>query len=112
MNAAERLYEQYQRDLRHLQDTCPHEHLTDWMEEWWAPGHSTGRKVRACANCNKVVETTRRCQVCHGEFFEQELTEGDGRSLPKGAWYCDICFRMNCRSTRREELMQNESCSR
>jgi hypothetical protein len=34
MNAAERLYEQYQRDLRRLQETCPHEQLTDWMEEW------------------------------------------------------------------------------
>jgi len=25
MNAAERLYEQYQRDLRRLQKSCPHE---------------------------------------------------------------------------------------
>ena len=31
MNAAARLYEQYQRDLKHLQETCPHEERSDWM---------------------------------------------------------------------------------
>jgi hypothetical protein len=72
MNAAERFYEQYQRELKRLQDTCPHEHLTDWMEEWWAP--------------------KRRCQVCLGEFLEGELKEGDGRSLPLGEWYCEACY--------------------
>jgi hypothetical protein len=46
MNAAERLYAQYQKDLQHLQETCPHEQLADWMEEWWAPGHGTGRKEK------------------------------------------------------------------
>jgi hypothetical protein len=93
MNAAERLYEQYQSDLQHLQETCPHDQLTDWMDEWWAPGHSTGRKVRACVNCNKVIQATRRCQVCLGEFSEDVLKEGDGRSLPIGARYCEACFR-------------------
>jgi hypothetical protein len=93
MNAAERLYEQYQRDLRHLQETCPHEKLTDGMEERWAPDHSISRKVRACANCNKVIQATRRCQVCLGEFPEDVLKEGDGRSLPIGARYCQTCFR-------------------
>jgi hypothetical protein len=93
MNAAKRLYEQYQRDLRQLQDTCPHEQLTDWMEEWWAPGHSTGRKVRACTNCDKVLQATRRFQVCLRECPEDEMKEGDGRSLPFGARYCATCFR-------------------
>ena len=93
MNAAERLCEQYQRELKQLQEICPHEQLTDWMEEWWAPGHSTGRKVKACANCNKIIQATRRCQVCLGEFPEYVLKEGDGRSLPIGVRYCETCFR-------------------
>jgi hypothetical protein len=93
MNAAERLYAQYQKDLQHLQETCPHEQLTDWMEEWWAPGHGTGRKVRACTNCNKVLQATRRCRVCLGEFLEEQLKEGDGRVLPVGGSYCDACYR-------------------
>jgi hypothetical protein len=92
MNAAERLYEQYQRDLKRLQEACPHDHLTDWMEEWWAPGHSTGRSVRACANCNKVVQPKRRYKVCLGEFLEGELKEGDGRTLPVGSRYCETCY--------------------
>jgi len=93
MNAAERLYQQYQRELKRLQKTCPHEQLTDWMEEWWAPGHDTGRKVKACANCNKIIHATRRCQVCLREFPENELKEGDGHTLPIGARYCEPCFR-------------------
>jgi hypothetical protein len=92
MSAAERLYEQYQRDLKRLQDNCPHEQLTDWMEEWWAPGHATERMVRACTNCNKVVQAKRHCQVCLGEFPEEELKEGDGRFLPLGGWYCAACY--------------------
>ena len=93
MNAAKRLYEQYQQDLKHLQETCPHEQLTDWMEEWWAAGHGTGRKVRACANCNKVIQAKRCCHACHHEFLEDELKEGDGRTLPMGARYCETCYR-------------------
>jgi len=93
MNAAERLYEQYQRDLRHLQETCPHEQLTDWMEEWWAPGHSTGREVKACTNCNKVVQARRQCQECSKWFLEEDLKQGDGHLLPIGSWYCETCQR-------------------
>ncbi len=91
MNAAERLYEQYQSDLKHLQETCPHEQLTDWVEEWWAPGHSTGREVKACTNCNKVVQARRQCQGCSRLFLEQDLKQGDGRLLPIGSWYCEAC---------------------
>ena len=85
MNAAEKLYQQYQWDLKQLQDTCPHKQLTDWVEEWWAPGHSTGRRVRACANCNLVLLAERACSRCGKEFLEEELQEGDGRHLPLGS---------------------------
>jgi hypothetical protein len=91
MNAAERLYEQYQRDLKQLQETCPHEQRTDWMEEWWAPGHSTGREVKACTNCNKVLQARRRCRGCSGMFLEDDLKQGDGHLLPAGSWYCQAC---------------------
>jgi hypothetical protein len=91
MNAAQRLYEQYQKDLKHLQETCPHEQLTDWMEEWWAPGHSTEREVRACTNCDKVLQARRKCHGCSGLFSEDELKQGDGHITPVGSWYCDVC---------------------
>jgi RNA polymerase subunit RPABC4/transcription elongation factor Spt4 len=92
MNAAERLYKQYQRDLKRLQETCPHEKLTDWMEEWWAPGHSTGREVKSCTHCNKVVQARRQCRECSGSFLEEDLKQGDGRLLQLGGWYCEPCY--------------------
>lgn len=92
MNAAEKLYQQYQRELKQLQDTCPHEQLTDWVEEWWAPGHTTGRRVRACANCNLVLRGQRACSRCGKEFLEEELKAGDGRHLPLGSRYCGPCY--------------------
>ncbi len=91
MNAAQRLREQYRRELQSLQEGCPHEQLTEWMEEWWAPGHSTEREVRTCANCDKVVEVRRRCRVCTRFFPESELKQGDGHTLPIGSWYCEAC---------------------
>lgn len=27
-----------------------------WLQEWWAPGHSTGRVVRVCERCGKNME--------------------------------------------------------
>jgi hypothetical protein len=92
MNAAQRLYEEYQAQLKHLQETCPHHELTDWVEEWWAPGHSTGRKVRACATCDKVIQAKRPCDRCGQEFREEELRQGDGRVLPWGGHYCSSCY--------------------
>lgn len=92
MNAADKLYQQYQRDLRQLQDSCPHEQLTDWVEEWWAPDHSTGRRVRTCTNCNLVLMAQRACARCGKPFLEQELREGDGHQLPLGSRYCGPCF--------------------
>jgi hypothetical protein len=70
---------------------CPHTDETDWMEEWWAPGHSTGRKVKVCANCNKVKHAKRYCDSCGKEFPVEELQEGDGRTRPHGSWNCVFC---------------------
>ena len=43
MNAAARLYEEYQQRLKQLQDKdCPHSEETDWMEDGGPRG-----KVRA-----------------------------------------------------------------
>ena len=93
MNAAEKLHEEYQRQLGHLQETCPHEKRSDWIEEWWAVGHSTERKVKVCQNCNKVLQAKMCCHVCQQEFPEEELQTGDGRTLPFGGKYCPACYR-------------------
>ena len=44
------------KEIEELQANCKHEKSTDWMEEWWAPGHSTGMVVKQCARCGKELE--------------------------------------------------------
>ena len=91
MNAAQRLYDQYQRQLKDLQTSCPHQKSTEWMEEWWAPGHSTGRQVKACTDCNLVIQSRRKCYRCMNWFPEGDLKQGDGGTFPVGGWLCEAC---------------------
>ena len=55
MTSAKELEDKYLADLAKLQDECPHT-VTEEMDEYWAPGHSSGFSVRACTNCWKVLE--------------------------------------------------------
>lgn len=43
-------------DIKKLQEICQHVDSI-WCEEQWAPAHSTGRQVRCCNFCEKVLET-------------------------------------------------------
>lgn len=60
MTTANGLYEKYLRDLQFLQDYCTHERVSDWLMECWAPAHTTGRLVKQCEICDKVVATRMR----------------------------------------------------
>jgi hypothetical protein len=93
MNAADKLLADHQQKLQHLQEACPHPRRTDWVEECWVPGHFTGRSVRLCADCNKVLQVCRPCQVCGKLFAEEDLRHGDGRVLPLEGRYCAACYR-------------------
>ena len=46
----------HKKEIEDFQKKCKHKKLSGWMEEWWAFGHSTGRQVRICVVCEKVVE--------------------------------------------------------
>lgn len=91
-NAAARLYDDYQQRLHALQDACPHTELTEWIQEWWALGHATGRSVRVCVECNKVRHVKRHCARCRTELVDDAAREGDGQRLPLGAFYCAACY--------------------
>jgi len=39
-----------------LRATCTHDDVSDWMEEYWAAGHSTCCSIKVCASCEVVVE--------------------------------------------------------
>ena len=55
---AKDLYEKYQADMAELQSKCIHENVSDWLDEYWAPGHGTGSKVKVCEICGKTVDRT------------------------------------------------------
>lgn len=55
MTAAE-LKNKYEEDLKNLQENCPHSSISDWVDEYWAPGHSTFKKIKYCRICWKTVE--------------------------------------------------------
>lgn len=60
LSEAQKIRERYEELMRteisELQKTCPHEQISDWKDEEWALGHSTGRRVRQCLRCDKVME--------------------------------------------------------
>jgi formylmethanofuran dehydrogenase subunit E len=91
-NAAALLYEEYWQRLRALQESCLHPELTEWMGEWWAPGHFIGRQVQLCTECNKILHVKRKCSRCGKELIDNEAREGDGQRLPLGAFYCSSCY--------------------
>jgi len=52
------LKKEFNKKVESLQSSCKHKNLTPWLEEWWAPGHSTGNVVKICRKCNKVIKKT------------------------------------------------------
>lgn len=50
-----KLYSKYQRDLKALQKKCLHRR-SSWMDEYWAPAHSTGYKVKVCLKCGMTID--------------------------------------------------------
>ena len=93
MNKAEALRRQLELDLAKLQAECPHAELSDWMEMYWAPGHSSGYEVQACKECDKIVHERRHCAICRAELLDGNAIRGDGKELPFGVVvYCQKCF--------------------
>jgi hypothetical protein len=58
MSEINKLRERHKWEIERLQEECPHPTSTGWLEEYWAPGHSTGRQVKVCNDCGKVVDRT------------------------------------------------------
>lgn len=56
MITAKYLREKCAEDIKKLQEVCNHPE-SHWAEQQWAPGHSTGRSVLVCLNCEKILET-------------------------------------------------------
>jgi len=56
MKTHKQLEEQFEKDVEELQNKCKHQDVSDWMDQWWAVGHTTGYQVKVCNICNKIIE--------------------------------------------------------
>jgi len=55
MENINQMRKRHKAEKKALEDSCPHEKLSGWMDFAWAPGHFSGR-VKVCKNCGKIVE--------------------------------------------------------
>ena len=60
MSEAQKIRDKYEKlmsdEISGLQRRCPHKEISDWTDEWWAPGHPTGRRIKYCLRCDKIME--------------------------------------------------------
>ena len=52
------LREKHKKEIEEFQNKCKHPEISSWIDEWWAPGHSSGRQVKLCNICEKIIKTT------------------------------------------------------
>ena len=55
MRTYDDLKEEFEAKVEKLQERCKHP-KTEWMEQWWAYGHFTGKQVKVCLVCNKILD--------------------------------------------------------
>jgi len=85
----------FEEDVEKLQKLCPHPktEVTDWIDEWWAPGHSTGQEVKICQLCKDEINRRVHCQICHTPITDYKWIKGDGTNdHPGGTKYCEKCW--------------------
>ena len=56
MENIDQMLDRHRKEIAELQKKCNHPEISNWMDEWWAPGHSTGRSIKTCRICGKVVK--------------------------------------------------------
>ena len=66
MSEVAKLREEFERKVKELQDSCPHEEITDWYNVHWAIGHPSLYEQRTCKRCDKIIE--KRPLKIVGEF--------------------------------------------
>ena len=59
MSKIEDLRKKHQKEIENLQKKCKHKKVTDWLDEYWAPGHSSFRQVKICNECGKTTKARK-----------------------------------------------------
>jgi hypothetical protein len=55
MKSFDELKKEFDEAVEKLRKECPHDNLSEWMDEYWAPAHSTGCMVKCCNFCSQIV---------------------------------------------------------
>lgn len=80
------------KEIAELRSKCKHESVSDWVEEWWALGHSTGFEVLYCEICEATLSRKTHCRECNNEIVDNEIFKDDGQKFPLGGYYCKHCY--------------------
>jgi len=94
MVTAQQMKDKFDSDLKTLQEECPHNNQSNWMEHTYAPAHFSGFQVKQCNDCWKILQYKYRCVACNKEFITTEklnLYQHDclcKDCLKKGKYYC------------------------
>jgi len=92
MVTAQELKDKYKKDLKKLQDNCKHEDVSDWIQEYWAPGHMSDFEVKICNICEKTVSKRTICDECMMIIVDDEIHYGDGKKLALNSHWCKDCY--------------------
>lgn len=74
MSEYRKLKEEFEQNVKKLQENCEHEELTDWKHRMWAPGHYTNTEVKMCKRCGKTVKE-RTADKSIQEKMEEDMEE-------------------------------------
>lgn len=92
MKTATELKEQYEKDMKELQENCKHKDISDWIIIYEFHGNDTGVKVKQCNICWKELEYKAPCEACHKEFTYVKRDWSTSQLCPtclkKGKYYC------------------------
>jgi len=104
MKTYKQLTEEYKKAVEELQESCKHEDVSDWMQEWWALAHSTRYSVRVCNICRKVVDRRTRCNGCSKVFNVRDLKEPTDPNVAINTLWCEECYPKHRQIDRQQRL--------
>jgi hypothetical protein len=74
MTKIEEINERHKKEIEELRSNCKHKSLSDWIEEYWAPGHTTGFQVRVCNECGEIVKRSHiRCECMNKKYYKGDI---------------------------------------
>jgi hypothetical protein len=101
----EEMRKRHEKEIKDLQNNCEHpeDQRSEWMDHWWAIGHSSGFQVKICNFCGKQIDKKEWCGDCGNELRGNERYQGDGSSIHMvhGVAWCKKCYQARKNGKRR-----------